>query len=122
MYFQSGNSYKDIEEIEYKRELPLIWREDTINNRTIGERSDGCRNSVQGKTLLVDDEGYVCLRNDVLNNGCCDSNNKVQYTCDTCNKQEGCCAVYEKCVSCCLNPNKVSHSLVIDSKYALFIL
>lgn len=107
VYFQSGNSYKDVEEIEYKREQPLIWREDTINNGTNGERSDGCRNSVQGKTLLVDDEGYVCPRSNLLNNGCCDSNENIQYSCDTCNKQEGCCGVYERCVSCCLNPNKV---------------
>ncbi|XP_055301032.1 SREBP regulating gene protein [Sitodiplosis mosellana] len=108
LWGNSGNSYKDIEEIEYKREQPLIWREDTISNGTNGERPDECRNSVQGKILLVDDEGYVCHRNNLLSNGCCDSNENIQYTCDTCNTEEGCCAVYEKCVSCCLNPNKRS--------------
>lgn len=108
MYFQNGGGYNDIEEIEYKREQPLIWREDTIvNNGTNGERPSECRNSVQGKTLLVDDEGYVCLRNNLLSNGCCDPNENIQYTCDTCNMEDGCCVVYEKCVSCCLNPNKV---------------
>lgn len=92
----------------YKREQPLIWREDNINNNTNVEKSIGCRNSVQGKTLLVDDDGYVCSRNKLLTNGCCDSNeSSTQYSCDTCNEKEGCCAVYEKCVSCCLNPNKV---------------
>lgn len=87
----------------------MIWREGNTKNGTFGENSIGCRNSVQGKTLLVDDEGYVCSRNNLLSNGCCDFNeNMVQYTCDTCNEVEGCCAIYEKCVSCCLNPNKVS--------------
>ncbi|XP_031628615.1 UPF0454 protein C12orf49 homolog [Contarinia nasturtii] len=106
LWGNSGNSYKDIEEITYKREQPLIWREDPINNGTNGGKSKGCRNSVQGKTLLVDEEGYVCSRSNVLSNGCCDSNENVQYNCDTCTESEGCCAVYEKCVSCCLSPDK----------------
>ena len=117
LYFQNGGGYKDIEEIEYKREQPLIWREDTnLINGTNGERPSGCRNSVQGKTLLVDDEGYVCMRNNLLSNGCCDPNENVQYTCDTCNMEEGCCAVYEKCVSCCLNPNKVGRLFEIKTR------
>lgn len=108
-FLQGGNGAKEFEEIEYKREQPLIWREDNSTNGTNEENFSGCRNSIQGKTLLVDDEGYVCPRNNLLQNGCCDSNeNIVQYSCDTCNELEGCCAVYEKCVSCCLNPNKVS--------------
>lgn len=109
---QGGNSSKDYEEIVYKREQPLIWREDNVNNVTGANHSTGCRNSVQGKTLLVDDNGYVCTRNNLLNNGCCDSNKDghkiIQYSCDTCNEVDGCCSVYERCVSCCLNPNKVS--------------
>lgn len=93
----------------YKREQPLIWRDENINNGTGDEGTNGCRNSVQGKILLVDDEGYVCARNKLLSNGCCDPDeNVVQYSCDTCNEMEGCCAIYEKCVSCCLNPNKVN--------------
>lgn len=106
--FQGNNNSKDFEEIVYKREQPLIWREDNVNNGTNGEKPINCRNSVQGKTLLVDDEGYVCSRNKVMINGCCDSNaSSFQYSCDTCNEDEGCCAVFEKCVSCCLNPSKV---------------
>lgn len=86
----------------------MIWRENSINNGTNEDGSNSCRNSIQGKTLIVDDEGYVCSRNNLLNNGCCDSNeNVVQYNCDTCDNQEGCCSVYESCVSCCLNPDKV---------------
>lgn len=108
-FFQSGNNSKDYEEIVYKRDHPLIWRDELINNGTNIDSTNGCRNSVQGKTLLVDDEGYVCARNKLLSNGCCDANeNVVQYSCDTCNTEDGCCAIYENCVSCCLNPNKVN--------------
>lgn len=108
---QGGNITKDYEEIVYKREQPLIWRDELISNGSVNDsRANGCRNSVQGKTLLVDDEGYVCGRNELLSNGCCDSSkNAVQYNCDTCNREDGCCAIYERCVSCCLNPNKVNH-------------
>lgn len=82
-----------------------------MNNGTADDSISSCRNSEQGKTLLVDDEGYVCGRNKLLSNGCCDSTieNMVQYSCDTCNEDDGCCAIYEQCVSCCLNPNKVNY-------------
>lgn len=111
VFLQSGNSSKDYDDIVIKREHPLIWRDDRANNATGANDSiNGCRNSVQGRTLLVDDEGHVCGRNKLLSNGCCDTSpeNMVQYSCDTCNEVDGCCAVYEQCVSCCLNPNKVS--------------
>lgn len=85
----------------------MIWRDDNKYNITL-EKPGKCRNSIQGKMLIVDDEGYVCQRNNLLANGCCKINEKsIQYDCDTCNK-DGCCAVYEYCVSCCLNPDKVS--------------
>lgn len=88
----------------------MIWREDNGNNTHI-DRPKECRNSIQGKVLLVDDDGYVCPRNQLLNNGCCKVTNKsTQYSCNTCT-EEGCCAVYERCVSCCLNPNKVRSTL-----------
>lgn len=74
----------------------------------------------QGKSLIVDDKGYVCTRHEVLPNGCCSVNDpkkikptstvpsikKSRFTCETCNSQ-GCCGVYEYCVSCCLDPKKV---------------
>ena len=90
----------------------MIWRDENISNGT-SESMTGCRNSVQGRTLLVDDDGYVCARSELMSNGCCDPNgNVVQYSCDTCNKKDGCCAIYEKCVSCCLNPNKVNDQMI----------
>ncbi|XP_076653474.1 SREBP regulating gene protein [Halictus rubicundus] len=76
-----------------------------------------CRNSVQGKALIVDERGIVCGRQDILPNGCCTIEEKSlkneevsivkreRYSCKTCNAQ-GCCAIYEYCVSCCLHPGK----------------
>ena len=93
-----------------------------------------CRNSIQGKVLMADDQGlyfkilkmtspvrtpkcwencsfsgYVCLRADLYSTtGCCrTSGPKTQrYSCETCN-DHGCCSIYEYCVSCCLHPDKV---------------
>ncbi|KAF7996022.1 hypothetical protein HCN44_009060 [Aphidius gifuensis] len=80
--------------------------------------SRSCRNSIQGKVLIVDERGFVCARKEVLPSGCCsldivnDQNNdnfnlskRERYSCDTCTSQ-GCCAIYEFCVSCCLHPGK----------------
>ncbi|XP_023684709.1 SREBP regulating gene protein isoform X2 [Paramormyrops kingsleyae] len=66
-----------------------------------------CRNSIQGKTLITDELGYVCERINLLVNGCCDINtpSSRQFVCDTC-LLGGCCSVYEYCVSCCLQPDK----------------
>ncbi|XP_041691937.1 SREBP regulating gene protein isoform X1 [Coregonus clupeaformis] len=66
-----------------------------------------CRNSIQGKTLLTDELGYVCERNDLLVNGCCNVNapSSRQYICKSC-LANGCCNIYEHCVSCCLQPDK----------------
>lgn len=99
---------KDSEDIVYTRQEPLVWRE-TVNNSSFNEVTPPkCRNSVQGRTHIVDDEGYVCSRSDLLATGCCKLTAlSEQYDCDTC-IDDGCCAVYEYCVSCCLNPNKVS--------------
>ncbi|KAK1156497.1 hypothetical protein AOXY_G21571 [Acipenser oxyrinchus oxyrinchus] len=66
-----------------------------------------CRNSIQGKVLLTDELGFVCQREDLLVNGCCNVNNPStsQYLCKSC-LSNGCCGVYEYCVSCCLQPDK----------------
>ncbi|KAL7294180.1 hypothetical protein TKK_0012202 [Trichogramma kaykai] len=83
---------------------------------------DTCRNSVQGKFLIADDQGNVCLRRQVLQNGCCDVKglNKMsnvsdvpsivnkKYSCKSCNPK-GCCAIFEYCVSCCLNSNRIKN-------------
>ncbi|CAH1978268.1 unnamed protein product [Acanthoscelides obtectus] len=94
------------EVVPVRRTQPFIWRTLQQHNST----SDGdinCRNSVQGKVLIVDDRGYICPRNEVLLNGCCNNaaSNVYQYSCDTC-KPNNCCAIYEYCISCCLHPDK----------------
>lgn len=66
-----------------------------------------CRNSGQGRSLIVDEKGYVCQWQDMLPSGCCDPTavNSRHYTCRGCSNNH-CCAVYEHCVSCCLHPEK----------------
>jgi len=67
-----------------------------------------CRNSVQGRAFIADENGYFCDRFDLQVNGCCKINSPstVRYKCDTCSSS-GCCSLYEQCVSCCLHPQKV---------------
>ncbi|XP_076029583.1 SREBP regulating gene protein [Oratosquilla oratoria] len=82
------------------------WGPDLSNDTGRGTVMS-CRNSVQGKVLLADDQGYVCHRVDRLGTGCCNTgvDTTRRYACDTCNVH-GCCAIYEYCVSCCLHPDK----------------
>uniref|UniRef100_A0A182PUB9 SREBP regulating gene protein n=1 Tax=Anopheles epiroticus TaxID=199890 RepID=A0A182PUB9_9DIPT len=92
----------------------LVGSASTIANETDEDRggeqpapSNSCRNSIQGKSLLVDDRGYVCARTELLANGCCSENADTVklFSCYTC-RPNRCCAVYEYCVACCLNPDK----------------
>lgn len=90
---------------------------DASNLNESDASAQSCRNSIQGKGLIVDDRGVVCSRHEVLSNGCCaieqrsTSKNaeslakRERYSCKTCNPQ-GCCTIYEYCVSCCLHPDK----------------
>ncbi|XP_076453205.1 SREBP regulating gene protein-like [Babylonia areolata] len=66
-----------------------------------------CRNSEQGKSLIVDEKGYVCRREALSSNHCCDSKHGLvtRYVCESC-LPNGCCGIYEHCVSCCLQPDK----------------
>ncbi|XP_029158832.1 UPF0454 protein C12orf49 homolog [Nylanderia fulva] len=93
--------------------------DNTGNMDVINHENDACRNSVQGKGLIVDERGIVCSRHEVLSNGCCaiepeqaSKNDEIwsmvkreRYSCQTCNSR-GCCTIYEYCVSCCLHPDK----------------
>ncbi|XP_063364219.1 SREBP regulating gene protein [Cydia amplana] len=94
-------AYQDIM-IERK---PFVWRTLQEHNDTLDNIV--CRNSVQGKTFIVDDRGYVCKRNHMNKNGCCDpdAESTRRYGCDSC-KENHCCVIYEFCVSCCLDPGK----------------
>uniref|UniRef100_H2Y9V0 SREBP regulating gene protein n=1 Tax=Ciona savignyi TaxID=51511 RepID=H2Y9V0_CIOSA len=64
-----------------------------------------CRNSLQGKDWIVDDNGCVCKRDSLRDNGCCDVTAPATkwQTCASC-RATNCCVVYEHCVSCCLQP------------------
>lgn len=65
--------------------------------------SNTCRNSLQGKTLVVDDKGYICGRYDLLSSGCCSVNESLgRHDCSGCEPRISCCQQYEYCVSCCL--------------------
>jgi len=62
-----------------------------------------CSNTIQGKSLLTDSFGSVCLRKDVLANGCCNPTKRLgKLDCKTCRLDLGCCSSFEYCVSCCL--------------------
>ncbi|XP_028167438.1 UPF0454 protein C12orf49 homolog [Ostrinia furnacalis] len=94
---------------------PFVWR--ALQEHKDSNDSIICRNSVQGRSLLVDDRGYVCHRNDVMRNGCCDhyADSSQRYSCDTCT-DTNCCIIYEYCVSCCLDPKKRDLLEVVLSK------
>lgn len=91
-----------------QRDKPIIWTNSIPEERNhSNDLSVTCRNSVQGKALIVDDRGFVCTRSELLWTGCC--NVEVESTkifhCDTC-EDSNCCAIYEYCVSCCMHPDK----------------
>ncbi|XP_077289333.1 SREBP regulating gene protein [Arctopsyche grandis] len=96
----------EVQDIVMERKHPFIWRTLQEHNETTVE-STSCRNSIQGKVLVVDDRGFVCHRPDVLSSGCCNSlsHTTKQYSCATCSEGH-CCVIYEYCVACCLHPDK----------------
>ncbi|XP_067911268.1 SREBP regulating gene protein isoform X2 [Heterodontus francisci] len=87
-------------------ERRIVWKV-RFNLGNSSRQYTQCRNSIQGKLLITDEQGYVCERKDLLVNGCCSVNTPTTklYACDTCLPND-CCTVYEYCVSCCLQPNK----------------
>ncbi|KAK7475021.1 hypothetical protein BaRGS_00033702 [Batillaria attramentaria] len=96
------------EEYASKRTLrqPFQWEPlpDSPENET---QVRLCRNSQQGKSLIVDERGYICRREELLSNRCCDVKHGLgtRYVCEGC-LANGCCSIYEHCVSCCLQPDK----------------
>ncbi|KAG0714346.1 UPF0454 protein C12orf49 [Chionoecetes opilio] len=88
------------EEGEAGGRVEFHWGPDEAVNGSLAAKVTTCRNSVQGKVLLADDQGYVCHRVDRLSTGCCKVGveSTRRYACDTCNTH-GCCAIYEYCKS-----------------------
>lgn len=90
------------------RRQPFQWKPiipDVISNNST--TIVPCRNSVQGKLLIVDERGYICNRTDLDIRGCCDITlpHISKHRCDTCSRND-CCEQFEFCVSCCLDPEK----------------
>ncbi|PKU70588.1 hypothetical protein MA16_Dca008705 [Dendrobium catenatum] len=73
-----------------------------------------CRNTVQGRHLLADDNGYVCTALSVYPwTYCCPETGERG-----CNLVSKCCNSYEYCVSCCLNPSVTEEDAVLKLKIA----
>ncbi|XP_072949138.1 SREBP regulating gene protein [Epargyreus clarus] len=103
-----GMVYQDIS----MDQKPFVWRTLQEHNDT----NEMCRNSLQGKSFIVDDKGYVCQRSDITKNGCCNTDTEYQrYSCKTC-KPNHCCKIFEFCVSCCLDPSKRNMLEIVLSK------
>jgi len=72
----------------------------------------GCRNTVQGRTLMVDDKGLVCPVDGLdYSTGCCLPQTALSepYSCAACEAETFCCPVYEHCVACCMGPSQATH-------------
>lgn len=87
----------------------LRWHSEKQFNKNSTTDGNGrkCRNSVQGRDLVADDRGYVCKRDDLSNDGCCNVYAIFTnlYDCDSCTKMN-CCVMFEHCVSCCMRPDQ----------------
>ncbi|XP_046619799.1 SREBP regulating gene protein isoform X1 [Neodiprion virginianus] len=128
----------DDDQLYFSTDKPYLWEMQVLNDDIDPDEEatsalngshparNTCRNSIQGKALIVDEHGFVCTRGEVLPSGCCseeisaanvkteetDTNiqtlvKRERHSCQTCNA-EGCCAVFEYCVSCCLRPGKAN--------------
>ncbi|KAH7521332.1 hypothetical protein FEM48_Zijuj07G0021700 [Ziziphus jujuba var. spinosa] len=77
-----------------------------------------CRNTVQGRYLLSDDNGHVCdaLSVDPVSRCCPEKGDK--FSCQGCDLLSQCCNSYEYCVSCCLNPSKTLKQHVLKMRVA----
>ncbi|RRT73741.1 hypothetical protein B296_00033052 [Ensete ventricosum] len=77
-----------------------------------------CRNTVQGRYLLSDDNGYVCTALSVDTWTRCCPVKGDQFSCQGCNLISQCCNSYEYCVSCCLDPSRTNKNLAMKVKIA----
>ncbi|GMN59445.1 hypothetical protein TIFTF001_028536 [Ficus carica] len=77
-----------------------------------------CRNTVQGRYLMSDDNGYVCDALSVDPESRCCPEFGEKFSCQGCNLLSQCCNSYEYCVSCCLNPSKTLKQHVLKMKIA----
>lgn len=107
---QYSNSLADSEEVRRPISIDSInWDSELEANTANQTTKKNCRNSVQGREVIVDERGFVCRRLSLSPNGCCmrGAEGTRRFVCDTCHAN-GCCSIYEFCVSCCLRPEKRS--------------
>ncbi|KAK9932317.1 hypothetical protein M0R45_019560 [Rubus argutus] len=81
-------------------------------------RNQFCRNTVQGRYLLSDDNGHVCDALSVNPQSRCCPEKGEKFSCHGCNVVSQCCNSYEYCVSCCLNPSRIIKEQVLEVKIA----
>eukprot|EP00249_Psilotum_nudum_P009756 c22134_g1_i1 orf=122-964(+) len=94
---------------------PIIGSGDFIEKQ---QAEPFCRNTVQGRYLLSDDNGYVCSVTSISpSTGCCPKFGE-QFPCLGCNLSTQCCNSYEYCVACCLSPTRTSRGLATQVKVA----
>lgn len=77
-----------------------------------------CNNTVQGRFLLSDNNGYVCNALSVDSKSRCCPQTGKKFSCHGCNLLSQCCNSYEYCVSCCLNPAMTKKEHVLKMKIA----
>ncbi|KAK3414502.1 hypothetical protein EUGRSUZ_H00372 [Eucalyptus grandis] len=77
-----------------------------------------CRNTVQGRLMLSDDNGHVCDAFSLDPQTRCCPENGEKFSCYGCNLFSQCCNSYEYCVSCCLNPSRTQKDEVLKVKIA----
>ncbi|KAM5570031.1 hypothetical protein ABKV19_017179 [Rosa sericea] len=77
-----------------------------------------CRNTVQGRYLLSDDNGHVCDALSVNPQSRCCPEKGEKFSCHGCNVVSECCNSYEYCVSCCLDPSRIIKEQVLEVKIA----
>lgn len=72
------------------------------------DHGEKCRNTVQGRSHLLDEKGWLCTLDSIdWETGCCPPARAAeeQYSCRSCEPDINCCTVYEHCVGCCLKPS-----------------
>ncbi|KAK4742994.1 hypothetical protein SAY87_000995 [Trapa incisa] len=96
--------------------LWFISRVSAIRMDPVIHETHICRNTVQGRYLLSDDNGHVCDAFSLdLQSRCCPEIGE-RFSCYGCNLYSRCCKAYEYCVSCCLDPSRTHIDQVVKVK------
>jgi len=78
-----------------------------------------CQHTVEGSSLVADDEGFVCSWSDLVHtNTCCPQLDGSRFDCKTCNASR-CCLAFEYCVSCCMGWSHVQKNAFAECRYSV---